>query len=201
MESRHRVDVLDEESGAETLGAWKRYRALNDAMGEVYELLDINLREGRFALIMMGGLNAGALVAASRSDLLSAIAPSRRVWLIAFICAYAIVALYFMLQAVAALRPGHFRPRLNGWAKDRADYPQGVRYFEDVIARSPEDYWCAWQTVSLDQLNSELAVQLHSVCIKLNDKRRLLKRLYAGLRIMTLMLGILVVIFVFSAWR
>src|SRR5262245_59058448 len=126
MDTRHRAAVLDEESTFESMNAWKRYRALNDTMDEVYELLDINAREGRFALIMMGGLNAGALVAVSRSDLLPSLAEGRRVWLIGLVAVYAVVALYFMLTAVAALRPGHFRPRLNGWSKDRADYPQGV---------------------------------------------------------------------------
>ena len=183
------------------MNAWKRYRALNDAMDEVYELLDINAREGRFALIMMGGLNAGALVAVSRSDLLASIAQGRRVGLLALVSVYAIVALYFMLEAVAALRPGHFRPRLNGWSKDRVDYPQGVRYFEDVIAHSAEEYWHAWQNVSIDQLNAELAVQLHSLCIKANTKRLGLRRLYAGLRIMTFLLALLIIAFVFSTWQ
>ncbi|MEO8678587.1 MAG: hypothetical protein ABI665_06055, partial [Vicinamibacterales bacterium] len=40
------------------LGAMERYRALNDAMDEAYDLFDLSNREVRFALILMGGLNA-----------------------------------------------------------------------------------------------------------------------------------------------
>ena len=67
---------------------------------------------------------------------------------------------------------GTFVPQLGSWPKDRHDYPKGVRYFEDVIARDAESYWKAWHEVTMGQLNAELAVQVHSLCIKNNVKRR-----------------------------
>jgi hypothetical protein len=182
------------------LDARERYRALNAAMDEAYELIDLNNREGRFALILMSGLNAAVLVAGTRNDLVSLLAPGARALAAVLFALYAAVALYFMLHAVKALRPGHFRPRLGSWPKDRADYPMGVRYFEDVIARDAESYWQAWREVTMEQLNAELAVQVHSLCQKNNVKRLALRRLYEGLRIMTLLLTALVILFVVSAW-
>lgn len=183
------------------LDSWERYRALNDAMDEAYELIDVNNREGRFALIMMGGLNAAALVVATRNEFLPSLPPDRLVWIVALMCVYAVVALYFMLQAVTALRPGHFRPRLGNWPKDSDDYPKGVRYFEDVIAWDAESYWTAWREVRIEQLNAELAVQVYSLCIKANVRRLALRRLYEGLRVMTLLLAALVLVFVYAAWK
>ncbi len=183
------------------LDSWERYRALNATMDEAYELIDNNNREARFALILMGGLNAAAVIAATRNEFLPSLHGDRRIWVIGVMSLYAVVALYFMLQAVAALKPGHFRPRIDLWPKDSKDFPKGVRYFEDVIARNPQDYWKAWSEVTMAQLNAELAVQVHSVCLKANVRRLALRRLYDGLRIMTLLLGLLIVVFVYSAWR
>jgi hypothetical protein len=183
------------------LDPWERYRALNAAMDEAYELIDINNRESRFALILMSGLNAAVLVAGTRNDLSALLVANVRPLALALFLIYAIVAVYFMLQAVDALRPGHFRPRLGAWPKERPDYPKGVRYFEDVIARDAEGYWQAWREVTMEQLNSELAVQVHSLCVKNNVKRVALRRLYAGLRLMTLLLAGIVALFVVSAWR
>lgn len=190
----------DEDDETRPLDAWKRYRALNATMDEAYELIDINNRAARFALILMSGLNAAVLVGASRGDLLTSLAPDARLAFGGLLCIYILVALYFMLQAINALRPGHFRPQLGKWPKDGQDYPKGVRYFEDVIARDAESYWKAWHEVSMGQLNAELAVQVHSLCIKNNVKRLALLRLYRGLRIMTLLLAGILALFMYSAW-
>ena len=40
------------------LDSWERYRALVDSLEEAYDLVDIGNREARFALIVMGALNA-----------------------------------------------------------------------------------------------------------------------------------------------
>jgi hypothetical protein len=148
----------------------------------------------------MGGLNAAVLFAA-RGDLLTALPPEGRIWLGLLFLVYLAVALFFMLQAIETLRPGRFRPQLGSWPKQRPDYPKGVRYFEDVIQRDAESYWQAWHEVTMGQLNAELAVQVHSLCIKNNVKRLALRKLYAGLRIMTLLLGALVALYLYFIWR
>ena len=193
-------DVDDVDDDRRPLDSRERYRALNAAMGEAHELTDLNNREGRFALILMSGLNAAVLVAGTRNDITKLLKAETLPVAIGLFAVYVVVALYFMLQAVDALRPGHFRPRLGSWPKERSDYPKGVRYFEDVIARDAEAYWRAWREVTMEQLSAELAVQVHSLCVKNNVKRIALRRLYAGLRVMTLLLVGLVAVFVVSAW-
>lgn len=186
--------------GARPLDGWERYRALNDAMDEAYDLVDITNREARFALLLMGTLNAFLLIVASRSDLVNRIGSQQRVWIGVVMGVYAVSAVYFLLQAIEVLRPGRFRPDLSGWPRGSTDYPSRVRYFEDVIERDVESHWQAWREVHLDGLNADLAVQLHSLCLKNQAKHVSVRRLYSGLRVMALLVTTLLALFVYSAW-
>lgn len=182
------------------LDSWERYRALSDAMDEAYEVTDISNREARFALIVMGILNAFVVISASRPEVVNALDSSQRIGAAGLLGVYAFTAVYFLFQAIEALRPGKFRPELNEWQPASDDFPRGVRYFEDVIARDVQSHWRAWCDVQMNQLNAELAVQHHSMCYRSNIKRMALHRLFAGLRVMTLLVVALMVLFVYAVW-
>jgi hypothetical protein len=183
------------------LDSWERYRALNDSLDEAYEQIDLGNREARFALILMGGLNAGLIVLAARLPLPQSLTPLQRGPVIALLLVYVVVALRFLLQAIEALRPGKFRPQFDGWPKECEDFPRGVRYYEDVIERNTADHWRAWQEVRIGQLNAELAVQYHSLCLKNEHRHIAVRRLYASLRIMTILLaGLTGMLLCFALW-
>jgi len=194
---RERKRVHDSERRLE---AWERYRALIDASDEAYELIDISNREARFALILMGALNAVALVLVTRADALSMLPARDRYWMVALFVAYIVMAVGFLLQAIEALRPGRFRPRLWDWTGGEDDRPAGVRYYEDVIQQTAAEHWKAWQDVRLTQLNSEIAVQVHSLSLKNHAKHVAIRRLYGGLRIMAMVLGALMIVFAWMVW-
>jgi len=194
---RERKRVHDAERRLE---AWERYRALIDASDEAYELIDISNREARFALILMGALNAVALVLVTRADALSMLPARDRYWMVALFVAYIVMAVGFLLQAIEALRPGRFRPRLWDWTGGEDDRPAGVRYYEDVIEQTAAEHWKAWQEVRLTQLNSEIAVQVHSLSLKNHAKHAAIRRLYGGLRIMAMVLGALMIVFAWMVW-
>lgn len=200
LEGLRKKDVKRLLDMSRPLDAWERYRALNDAMDEVYDVIDMSIREARFALLLMGGLNAVVIVAATRSDLVTVFQPQQRMWAASLLIVYGVCAVYFLLQAIEALRPGKFRPHFGDWSETSEDFPRRVRYYEDVIERDVQAHWQAWRDVEVGQLNAELAVQLHSMCIKSNMKRNALRRLYAGLRIMTLLVATLVALFVYASW-
>jgi hypothetical protein len=172
------------------------YRALNDALDEGYELFDLSNREARFALILMGGLNAALVIVASQSGLRALLSPLEQQIEGAVIGIYAIFAVAFLLQAIDALRPGHYRPLLKNWSRERQDYPKGVRYFEDVVKRRTDEYWDAWTSVTWRELNAELAVQVHSLSLKNNVRKKALRRLYSSLRIMTALFAAILILFV-----
>jgi hypothetical protein len=182
------------------LDSWERYRALNDSLDEAYEQIDLGNREARFALILMGGLNAALIVLATRTDVPQSLTPIQRNWVFGLLLIYVVVAVRFLLQAIDALRPGKFRPHLGTWPPDSDDFPRGVRYYEDVIERDAEAHWRAWQDVRIGQLNAELAVQFHSLCQKNEHRHIAVRRLYAGLRLMTMLLAGLAGMLVCFAW-
>lgn len=182
------------------LDSWERYRALNDAMDEAWEMMDHGNREARFALLVMGILNAIVLIGASRQEVVSAFDGPQRLGAGILLGVYAVTAIYFLFQAIAALRPNQFRPDLKAWNEESADYPRGVRYYEDVIERDVHSHWLAWSQVPIAQLNAELAVQHHSLCMKSHVKRIALARLFAGLRVMTMLVVGLMTLFVYAAW-
>jgi hypothetical protein len=182
------------------LDSWERYRALNDSLDEAYEQIDLGNREARFALILMGGLNAALIVLATRTDVPQSLTSMQRNCVFGLLLIYVVVALRFLLQAIDALRPGKFRPHLGTWPVDSDDFPRGVRYYEDVIERDAEAHWRAWQEVRIGQLNAELAVQFHSLCQKNEHRHIAVRRLYAGLRLMTMLLAGLAGLLVCFAW-
>lgn len=172
------------------------YRSLNDALDEGYELFDLSNREARFALILMGGLNAALVIVASQSGLRDRLSPLEQRIEAGIIGVYALLAIGFLFQAITALKPGQYRPKLTKWPREREDFPQGVRYFEDVVQRDTVDHWQAWQEVTLRQLNAELAAQVHSLALKNAARKKALRRLYTSLRIMTAVFAAILVLFV-----
>ena len=182
------------------LDGWERYRALIDASDEAYELIDISNREARFALILMGALNAVALVLLTRADALSLLPARDRYWMVSLFVVYIVMAVGFLMRAIEALRPGRFRPRIWDWKYGDVDRPAGVRYYEDVIQQTAAEHWKAWQEVRLTQLNAEISVQVHSLSLKNHAKHAAIRRLYGGLRLMALVLGALMVVFAWLVW-
>jgi hypothetical protein len=155
-DARKRTKRLHEET--RTLEPWERYRALNDAMDEYYEMLDMANREARFALIIVGALNAVLFLLGTRSDLVSALPEAARPWMGVGLVTYGGVAVHFFFQAIEVLRPRKFHSRLpETTAAERS--PAGVRYYEDVIRRDAAGHCRAWDEVPISQLNAELAVQ------------------------------------------
>lgn len=183
------------------LDSWERYRALTDALDEAYELRDISNREARFALILMGGLNAVLFVVAARTDLAAGLTAVQRRWFGAALVVYALLAMFFLLQAIELLRPRKFRPHPHPPARaGKEDFPLGIRYYEDVVLRDVDAHWAAWRDVHIGQLNAELAVQLHSFSMTNKAKHIALRRLYAGLRAITVLLFASALLFVYFSW-
>ena len=133
-------------------------------------------------------------------DIIATMTTFERYWMVSFLIGYAVLLLYFILQAIEALHPGRFRPSLEGWPAGSADLPIGVRYYEDVIKRTAAEQWTAWSHVRLSQLNAELAVQLHSLALKNDAKHRAVRRLYIGLRAMAFVLGAVLAMYLLFSW-
>jgi uncharacterized protein YjiK len=173
-----------------TLDAWERYRTLVDALEEANDLVELADRKARFALLIMGALNVAFFFLVTRTELIDVLPPLLRPFLGFYLLCYAGVALFFFLQAIETLRPRRFRPHLTYPGEAGPEhYPGGLRYYEDVVLRDLEAYRRAWREVRFGQLNAEIAVQNHVMARINNDKFRSLRRLYGGLRVLTILAG------------
>ena len=182
-----------------SLDPWERYRALVDALEQAMDLVELADRKARFALVIMGALNVSFFFLATRSELVAVLPPALRPFLGFYLLIYAGVALFFFLEAIESLRPRRFRPELPFPGDAGPEhYPQGLRYFEDAVRHDLDAYRRAWRELRFGQLNAELAVQNHVVARINSDKFRSLRRLYTGLRVLTLLAGGLLAVLALS---
>ena len=200
-EKRRKKEAKQTRDAQRHLTSWERYRALVDSLEEGHELLEIADRKARFALVVMGALNVVLFLLATRAELVELIPRAIRAWIGVYLVVYALVAVYFFLQAIEALRPRRFRPRLEYPGESGHEhFPIGLRYHEDVVLRDLEAHRRVWREVRIGQLNAELAVQTHIMGRTNHDKYIALRRLYGGLRVMTVLGAALVSVLAFSVF-
>jgi hypothetical protein len=158
----------------------ERYRALNDVFDLQQDLIDLGDKKARFALVIMGGLNAVAFFLLVRGDGLSGLPAALRPWLALYVALYGAAALYFFFQAIESLKP-----RIYSQSSDSELL--GLRFFDGILGRSEESYRATWQAARMDQLTEEIAEQIHSLSRINEEKYGALRRLYLGLQVMTLL--------------
>jgi len=184
---------------ARGLDPWERYRALVDTLEHANDLVELADRKARFALVIMGALNVAFFFVATRTDLVNDVPERLRPFLAFYLVIYSGVALFFFLEAIESLRPRRFQPHLSYPGEAGPEhYPEGLRYHEDVVLRDVEAYRRAWREVNFGKLNAELAVQNHVMARINHDKYRSLRRLYGGLRVLTMLAGGLLAIVTLS---
>ncbi len=196
---QRRKEAKRQAESVRPLDPWERYRALVDSLEEAQDLVELADRKARFALVIMGALNIAFFFLATRTEIVDYLPSWLRPFLGFYLLVYAGVALFFFLEAIESLRPRRFRPHVPYPGEGGPDhYPEGLRYYEDTVLRDLEAYRRAWREVKFGQLNAELAVQNH-VMARINlDKFRSLRRLYGGLRVLTILAGGLLAILALS---
>jgi uncharacterized protein YjiK len=170
------------------LDSWERYRALTDVLDEQVDLVDLADHKARFALVIMAALNVLLFFVATRTDIVEDLPGSSHVWLAGYLFIYVLVALYFFLQAVESLRPRKEQPHAPEPGEHLPEEtPMGIRFYEDILGRDVGSYRRAWRDVGIGQLTGELAIQAHAMAAINRAKYNALRRLYMGLKILTLM--------------
>ena len=183
------------EAGRGLLDPADRYKALVNAVKAAQDLIELGDKKARFALVIMSVLNAVAVllivrsgdVAIPKGGLLASIIRIE-------LAAYAIVTVYYVSQAIAALRPrGVKSPPLSQLpAAVEPGVSMRVLFYADIISRGRAQYQELWNGLRMDNLNTELADQLYTLSQINRQKFSALDRLYFGLSVMTVMLAVLV---------
>src|SRR5690606_21916033 len=140
-------------------------------------------RKARFALVIMSVLNAVAVLLVARGGASSL--PTTGAWgiaLVAQVAVYVLVTLYFVSQAVSALRPRGVQPPAAHEMPSEVQPGRSMRvlFHADVMARSRADYRALWERLRMDNLTTELADQLYTLSMVNQRKYAALDRLYIG---------------------
>lgn len=169
-----------------TLEPWERYRALVDVLDGYTDLLEHADRKTRFALIIMGLLNAVNFLLVARTDVFGVTAATIGPPVAIYAALYAFLSLYFFSQAIEALRPRSARFfRDSGMPGEAPGATRRLRAMAHVAIESPDEYYEFWREANVDQLCRELAYTAQSMAAINMDKYRALERVYRGLIALT----------------
>lgn len=177
--------------------SFERFRVLAELVKEGRQVVDLVDRRARYALVVIGVLNAGVFVFLSRLRLFDTLAPGARPWLIGCMVAYAAVTLLFLYYAVDCLRPRLLR-RTQVRAANSASggpwtrhAPRGILYWETIAGYELEAYQRAWSEIRMEQLNAEVVIIAHQLARVIRGKYVALGRLYSGLAVLVVLACVL----------
>ena len=175
------------------LNSWERYRALNDLVDHMLDVIEMADRRTRFALLLLGSLNAANLLMVARGDIFG-VALANQTLVRVYLACYLMLSLYFLIHAVNALKP---RSRQMGLANDGV-VPAGalgLRLADDILKHPLDGYYEVWRTASAGAVNREMALQVHLLARTTAEKYAALRKVYAGVMILLgLTAGFLVIL-------
>jgi hypothetical protein len=161
------------------LDPWERYRALADHVDHLLDITELADRKTRFALVILGALNAVNVLIAVRAPHLGADGVSPAL-LQAYITGYVLLSLYAAVYAIIALRP---RSQETDGAIAQHE-PTGMKLLAGAPDTDAETYYATWRQAELSQINRELAMRSHLLARANTEKFQALQRVYQGLLVL-----------------
>ena len=158
------------------LDPWERYRAVSDHCDRLHDMTELYDRKTRFALIILGTLNAMNALLVTKGDLkhLLHIPPS----LTLYIGCYALISVVLLWQAIAALSPA-------------AAYGEPT---DDPL----DDYCESWKRMQVGDLNRQLATASYGLAQTNAAKLAAVARLYSGLKVLAVLTALLILALAFD---
>jgi hypothetical protein len=174
----------DAEKAAESkpFDSWERYRALNDLVDHMIDVIEMADRRTRFALLLLGSLNAANLLVAASGDVFG-VSFVNATLVRGYIGCYLLISLFFLLHAVNALKP---RSRQMGLSADGSlsGGVRGLRLVDDILKHRPEEFYEVWRAAPAGAVNREMALQVHLLARTTAEKYAALRKVYIGIMIL-----------------
>lgn len=175
------------------LGVRDRFRLLVDLVDSERKMIEVADHKARFALVIMGAVNAALLVMSMRGHWLDAVPEGYRRWLLLALVPYGVVSFVFLLDAAKVLQP-----HMQGWTEVAAgalrphdgeddpldERPLGLMYWGAALQLDFHRYAQLWTEARVGQVSAELALLAHGLARVNADQYRYLNRLFRGLRVM-----------------
>ena len=180
----------DAELGLETrqLQPWERYRALIDHYDSLQDEAEHSDKKTRFALLILGSLNAINLVIAMRGETIG-LPPASGTPIAIYLACYALVSLGCCFFAITALKP---RATSKTDASYGSDSRRPLRFPQPVLAQTLDEYCENWRTAEVGPLTQEIASLVYHAARANADRFKALRRVYVGLYVLVALTGGLV---------
>ena len=192
---RRKRKLTVQQTGERRLAPWERYRALTDHYDTLQDLSEQSDRKARFALVILGSLNAVNLLLAARGDMFG-LPHIDAMFATAYVGSYVMLSLGLFFYAIAALRP---RPIAGDAGDDSA--ASWLRCDSTRTQATLAEYRERWRAIELSQLTDELATVSYLTARMNATRTRALQRVYVGLGGLVLLTGVLLVALMTSAVR
>jgi hypothetical protein len=189
---RKRQKDLERFTETRPLDPWERYRALSDHVDHLLDVTELADRKTRFALVILGALNAVNVLIAIRAPQIDADGLNHT-FIQVYVAGYVLISLYFFVFAIMALRPRAGRMHRAGEARAGGGVP-GLRLMDDMLATDIDDYYELWKRAEVGQLDREMALQAYLLARANADKFRAVHRVFRGLLLLVGLTGVLVAI-------
>jgi hypothetical protein len=180
---RRRQKEADLALDTRLLQPWERYRALVDHYDSLQDAAEHGDRKTRFALLILGSLNAINLVIAMRGDAIG-LPQSSGSLMIGYLACYAMLSLGCCFCAIAALRP---RMSDAGNADRVWGGRRPLRFPEPITTQTLDEYRENWRTAEVGRLTHELASLVYATAESNRRKLRALQRVYVGLYVLVVL--------------
>lgn len=172
----------------------QRYRVMNDAIRQSQDLIELADKKVRFALVIISVLNGVLLFVAVQAG--PGVLPRTGTWgraVTAELIAYVLLTFYHLWQAISVLKPRNAPPPPPGSLPSTVAAGVSARmlFHGDIAPRDPAAYRALWDELRQDSVNAELADQL-VILARINQaKYGAVSKLYAGVRLLVVILGAL----------
>jgi hypothetical protein len=169
-ERRQRKEML-RAAEDRVLDPWERYRAVADHCDRLHDVTELYDRKTRFALIILGTLNAMNVLLVTKGDVKQLL--HLPLLMNVYIGCYALLSIVLLWHAIAALSPA-------------ASLGEGVRAALD-------EYCDSWKRMHVGELNRQLATASYRLEQTNAVKLTAVMRLYGGLKILAVLTALFVV--------
>ena len=168
-ERRQRKEML-RSAEDRVLDPWERYRAVADHCDRLHDVTELYDRKTRFALIILGTLNAMNVLLVTKGDVKHVL--HMPLLMNVYIGCYALLSIGLLWYAITALSPA---ASLSG----RVDGPL-------------EDYFDTWKRMQVGELNRQLAAASYGLAQANTLKLVAVTRLYGGLKLLAVLTALLI---------
>lgn len=196
---RHKREQRLRRERQRTMTAKEQCDNLWETVNQGRRLVELADHKARYAMVVMGVVNAMVFILATRSSHFSQMVPaSLRPWFSLLIIPFGLMAVAFLVDAYNSLRP---RPPEMPSAEsvrlgpDRR--PVGLVFWGTLLRHSVTDYQHSWETVRRGQFNNELATMAYSLAQGIEKKYAALHRLYIELLIIILLAAVMLAVPIF----